>query len=367
LPFSIRVTESGSPWTESTPASWTNALSSVTVHTEGPFAAQLIRSAIGSFAMGAADGDRQLAREFEAQLEVLAEALATGRQALLDQEMAWRKVAHRSRGVADELLVDSLNRLRGELEDRLPDGPGRMAARCLEDAAKRLADAPKEQASYLEDGPLVNEARRYLECILEADRDGALAIVDELLRRPVEPGEIHEQIVTRTQRELGRMWQMNEAHIGEEHFGSAVADEALSRIRAHEAAPARTGERVLLAAVAGNMHDLGIRMVADHMRWAGFDAVLLGANMPAEDIVQSAIDFDTKLVVLSAHLATHVTSLARAIKAIRAAKRLRGVPVLVGGPPFAVVEDLWQVVGADGVSLSAPQAPVVARGLLEEA
>jgi methanogenic corrinoid protein MtbC1 len=336
------------------------------VHAEGSFAAQLIRGTIGSFAMGAADGDRRLAAEYEAQLQVLAEALATGRQALLDEEVAWRKVAHKSRGVTDELLVRSLTRLREELEERLPDGPGRLAGDFLKNAVNRLAAAPEDLPSFLEDGPLIDEARRYLKCILEADRSGALAIVDELLRRPVEPGEIHEQILTRTQREMGRMWQMNEAHVGEEHFGSAVADEALSRIRAHCAEPAKSGERVLLAAVAGNLHDLGIRMVSDHMRWGGFSTVLLGANMPAEDIVRSAIDFESQLVVLSGHLATHVTAVARTIDTLRATKQLEGVPVMVGGPPFAAVDDLWQVVGADDVSHEAAQSVVVARKLLDE-
>ncbi|MHC4937374.1 MAG: cobalamin B12-binding domain-containing protein [Planctomycetota bacterium] len=329
------------------------------MHAEGSFAAQLIRGTIGSFALGAADGDRRLAADFEAQLNVLAEALATGRPALLDEELAWRKVAHRSRGVSEELLVESLARLRTELEDRLPEAPGKMAGTYLEEAARRLAAAPEERPSYLEDGPLVDEARVYLDKVLHGDRDGALAVIDGLVGT-APASDIHEHVITRVQRELGRMWQMDEIHIGEEHFGSAVADEALSRVRAHEKA-AEPGDRVLLAAVAGNMHDLGIRMVSDQLRWAGMDTVFLGANMPAEDIVRSAIDFEAKLIVLSAHLATHVTSLARTIEAIRAETDL---PVLVGGPPFAVVEDLWQVVGADGVSLSATDAPDVAKALL---
>ena len=211
---------------------------------------------------------------------------------------------------------------------------------------------------------MVEDARRYLERVLEGDRDGAIALIGELLDRGESAADIHEHVLARVQRELGRMWRMDEIHVGEEHFGSAVADEALGLIRARKTPVPRTGARVLLAAVAGNLHDLGVRMVSDHLRWAGHDTILLGANTPAEDVVRSAIDFDARLIVLSAHLSTQITSVARTIDSIRKSSELEGIPVLVGGPPFSSVKDLWQVVGADGVARTASEAVEAAEALL---
>jgi len=336
----------------------------VDVHAQGSFAAKLIRSTIGSFASGAADGNRNLAADYEAQLSALAEALAAGRPALLEEDLAWRKVAHRARGVPAELLAESLARLRRELVERLPPEPGRMAGEYLAEAARRLAALPDDRPSLLEGGPLVEDARRYLNHVLEGDRDGAIEVIGELLDRGVSASDIHEEILARGQRELGRMWQMDEIHVGEEHFGSSVAEEALALVRTRMAAAPKTKPRVLLAAVAGNLHDLGVRMVSDHLRWAGHDTILLGANTPAEDVVRSAIDFSARLVVLSAHLSTQITSMARTIDAIRRSEALAGIPVLVGGPPFNAVEDLWEVVGADGVARSASEAAAAAAALL---
>jgi len=337
----------------------------VNVHQEGSFAARIIRGTIGSFAAGAADGNRGMAADYEAQLGTLAEALATGRPALLEEDLAWRKVAHRARGVPDEVLVASIKRLRKELAERLPAGPAKMAAGYLDEAVRRLSELPVDLPSLLEgDGPLVVEARKYLRSILEGDRDAALARVDALLDNGTSPQDLHEHVIARVQRELGRMWQTGEIHVGEEHFGSAVAEEALVRIRAKRPDAAKTGARILLAAVAGNLHDLGVRMVADHLRWAGHDTILLGANTPAEDVVRSAVDFKAELIVLSAHLATHVTSVARTIEAIRGSESIDAIPVLVGGPPFNTVEDLWEVVGANGVSRSAGEAAGAVARLL---
>ncbi|MEM8885206.1 MAG: cobalamin-dependent protein [Planctomycetota bacterium] len=332
---------------------------------EGSFAAALIRATLGSFAAGAADGDTRMAAEYESQLLSLAAALAAGRPSLLDQELLWRKVAYKARGVDEEFLTASLARLRRELLERLPEGPGKLAGDYLAYAAEKIAEAPDERGSFLDDdGPLTDEAKQYMEFVLHGERDNALDLVDKLFDSGVSSADIHEYVLARVQREMGRMWQMDEVHVGEEHFGSEVAEEALMRMRARGTRPEGNGVKVLIAAVEGNMHDLGARMVSDQFRTAGFETVFLGASTPAEDIVRSMRDFETELLVLSAHLAIHVPSVARTIEAVREEPATASIPILVGGPPFVAVDDLWKVVGADGVSNAAAEAVDVARTLL---
>ena len=97
---------------------------------------------------------------------------------------------------------------------------------------------------------------------------------------------------------------------------------------------------------------------------AGWEPVHLGANMPAADVTLALEDFAADLLAISGTLVLHVTSTAEMIAAVRAALPDRNVPVLVGGGPFAVVDDLWQVVGADGCARDASQAVRAAEQLL---
>ncbi|MFM2165541.1 MAG: hypothetical protein RL325_1978, partial [Planctomycetota bacterium] len=52
-----------------------------------------------------------------------------------------------------------------------------------------------------------------------------------------------------------------------------------------------------------------------------------------------------------------------AISALRTACSEGRIPVMVGGGPFALIPDLWKVVGADGCASSASDAVRVAREL----
>jgi methanogenic corrinoid protein MtbC1 len=97
--------------------------------------------------------------------------------------------------------------------------------------------------------------------------------------------------------------------------------------------------------VSGNAHDIGLRAVTDLFRLAGWRALFLGTNMPAEEIARAAAAFDVELVLLNATLTTQLHALDDAIAAVRRlAPRCK---VLVGGLAFDGLPDLWRQLGAD--------------------
>jgi methanogenic corrinoid protein MtbC1 len=61
----------------------------------------------------------------------------------------------------------------------------------------------------------------------------------------------------------------------------------------------------------------------------------------------------------------YVRLTAEIIAALRAHALTAEVPILVGGQPFNLVSDLWQVVGADGHARSAWDSPAAAAQLLQ--
>jgi methanogenic corrinoid protein MtbC1 len=122
---------------------------------------------------------------------------------------------------------------------------------------------------------------------------------------------------------------------------------------------------VVLAAVAGNAHDIGLRAVGDQFRMAGWRTVFLGADMPADEIARAAKSFGAKLIVLSATLTTHLRNLAATIERIR---QLTPEPrILVGGLALADSPSLWQQVGADGYASSVDDAVEAAVRLTGDA
>jgi methanogenic corrinoid protein MtbC1 len=120
----------------------------------------------------------------------------------------------------------------------------------------------------------------------------------------------------------------------------------MTRLVARHAPAIKADRSMLAAAVPGNAHDIGLRMVTDMFRLAGWRCLFLGANVPASEIANAAVSQDVDLVVLSATLATQLKELEHAIAMIRAAgARAR---ILAGGLAFADAPALWRQLGADG-------------------
>ena len=118
---------------------------------------------------------------------------------------------------------------------------------------------------------------------------------------------------------------------------------------------------MLCTSVVADLHELGIRAVANHLEWSGWKAVLLGASTPTADLILAISDFEIDLVAVSANTALHVPATIELVAAIRNSER--PVKVLVGGRPFMLAPELWKTVGADACAISARNAAEAAISL----
>ena len=72
----------------------------------------------------------------------------------------------------------------------------------------------------------------------------------------------------------------------------------------------------------------------------------VGANTPTRDIVSAIADRKAELLLLSATMTFHLSSVREVIREVRA-YGARGVKIMVGGYPFNLAHGLWRAVGAD--------------------
>jgi len=92
---------------------------------------------------------------------------------------------------------------------------------------------------------------------------------------------------------------------------------------------AAPGEKVIVATVKGDIHDIGKNIVKVLLENYGFDVIDLGKDVPPEVIVDTAMKEQVKLVGLSALMTTTVPSMEETIKQIRAVSD--DIKVVVGG------------------------------------
>ncbi|MBL8503860.1 MAG: cobalamin B12-binding domain-containing protein, partial [Rhodocyclaceae bacterium] len=96
----------------------------------------------------------------------------------------------------------------------------------------------------------------------------------------------------------------------------------------------------------------------------GWDTYYLGANVPAESVLEAIETQRADVVGISATMVAHVDAVRRLVQGIRDDARGKSARILVGGYPFNLAGSLWQAVGADGSAPDARAAVAAAEHLL---
>lgn len=304
------------------------------------------------------------------RLQYLSEAIAADRVAIFTHSVEWARAAFMSRGFPLEHLAESLVALDETLRAELPEQIAARATRMLEagvEVARRPDCAGDE--SVLESalgcsGVDEARARAYLVHLLERHQAKAVDVLLEAVQSGKSVAQVYESVIRPALAEVGRLWHINEATVADEHYVTTATQHAMSVLRAKLPHAKPNGKRAVAASIGGDLHDVGIRMVADLLESEGWQVDCLGANMPTVDLVEHAVDevgrpqFD--LIALSASTGTVVRAMADTIEQLRAAAPEHHIPVMVGGGPFSMIPDLWEVVGADGCACCASDAVKVA-------
>jgi 5-methyltetrahydrofolate--homocysteine methyltransferase len=117
--------------------------------------------------------------------------------------------------------------------------------------------------------------------------------------------------------------------------------------------------RVVIATVAGDLHDIGKNLVKLMLEGSGFEVIDLGTDVPADKIVAAVNEYNPDVLALSALLTTTMAAQGDAIKALEAAGIRDKVKVIVGGAP--ITQAFADEIGADGFSEDASGAADVAK------
>jgi len=293
----------------------------------------------------------------------LATALRLGEPALFAARLGWARRAFEARGVPESDLRASIEALAAVLAEELPEhargGPAALLRNALEELERPMEDSDSFIDPQSRTGRL---SLAYLAAVLEGDSRKAtehvLAEVDAGL--PV--ASAYLEVLVPAQREIGRLWHAGELGIVEEHVVTYTTERLMALLahRAERAPP--NGRTVICAAVAGNVHDIAVRVLADFFDISGWRAVHLGASVPAAEIASAVQYFDGDLLVLSAALSVQLPKVAEAIATVR---RIEGreLRVMVGGLAFSDTPEIWRKLGADGYAADATAAVRLAENL----
>jgi DNA-binding transcriptional MerR regulator/methylmalonyl-CoA mutase cobalamin-binding subunit len=109
---------------------------------------------------------------------------------------------------------------------------------------------------------------------------------------------VTEKLMTPLMRELGDRWISGRGTVAEEHFFGFYLRNKLGA-RFHHRLQNQTGPRLLLACLPNDLHEIGLLMFALEACDQGYRTILLGANMPLEELPAAVKKTGSDALILS--------------------------------------------------------------------
>lgn len=221
------------------------------------------------------------------------------------------------RKLADDLVLDKHPEALARLVDHF--------------ALKVPAKAPVRKDPVLESAPASIE-EKLKRCIFDRDKTMIVPLIDEALKS-MEAHKIINDVLMDAMKEVGRRLDSGEMVLPYVLQSAEVMRKAIEYLDKF-LPKGETGKKgkVLLATVAGDVHDIGKNLVKMILENNGFDVVDLGKQVPVETIVEEAAKHKVDAVGLSALLVSTARHMKTCVQSMHDAGM--DYPVMIGGAPI---------------------------------
>lgn len=244
----------------------------------------------------------------------------------------------------------------------VPSG-GKSAGGVLAPSAAGDGKKNTEGSKNTKDGENTGSKTPVYEAVLKGNK----AIILEEVKRLLEDGSapdavINEQLIPAIN-EVGQLFDQQKYFLPQ-LISSAntmkIAIEYLEPLLKREEQEERAV--IVVATVEGDIHDIGKNLVVLMLKNYGYRVIDLGKDVPAEQIIDTAIKEDAKIIGLSALMTTTMMRM----KDVVELKKEKGcaAKVVIGGA--AITDSFAAEIGADGYSKDAAECVRLVERLLEE-
>jgi DNA-binding transcriptional MerR regulator/methylmalonyl-CoA mutase cobalamin-binding subunit len=185
--------------------------------------------------------------------------------------------------------IDLINRVVGLLDRGMRIGQVKAEVAQGDDSESSPADE------------MQNNWRRYINGMIAAvirfdEHALERTYADALSHYPVRL--VTEKLLSPVLKELGERWVSGQGSVAEEHFFGFYLRNKLGA-RFHHRVKNQTGPKLLMACLPGDLHEVGLLLFALAASDHGFQTILLGANMPLDEIADAIKKTGSDALVLS--------------------------------------------------------------------
>jgi corrinoid protein of di/trimethylamine methyltransferase len=167
-------------------------------------------------------------------------------------------------------------------------------------------------------------------------------------------------------RRIGDLWEEGEFFLPELMLGGNIMQESMDVIlpKLKSSGEKISSGTVVIATIEGDIHSIGKTIVGTMLSAHGFDVYDLGADVPAEKIIDTAIEKNADVIGVSALLTTTMFGQKKIVEILDKKGIRNKFKVIIGGAP--VTKSWTEECKADGFASSAVGAVKLVKELLNK-
>jgi len=206
---------------------------------------------------------------------------------------------------------------------------------------------------------------RLRDAVLSYDSEAAAEAAKEAISLKIDPVKAIEGGLAKGLREIGDKFEKGELYLPHLIMGADSMEAAIHVLEGHmskDGLESTIRGTVVIGTVEGDIHDLGLRIVASMLRANGFKVYDLGFNIKTLSFIQRAKDVNADIIAVSSLMTTTMPFMKDLIEALEASGLRDKYSVMIGGGP--VTERWAKEIGASAYGRDASEAVRVAKDLM---
>jgi len=202
--------------------------------------------------------------------------------------------------------------------------------------------------------------------IVNLDKEKAIELAKRAITEKLNLLEVIEKGFGDGIRRIGDLWEEGEFFLPELMLGGTIMQESMDILlpTLKESGTSASQGIVVIATIEGDIHSIGKTIVGTMLSAYGFDVYDLGADVPAEKIIETAVEKNADVIGVSALLTTTMFGQKKIIDILEEKGIRDNFKVIIGGAP--VTKEWTEQCNADGFAGSAVGAVKLVKNLLNK-
>lgn len=201
------------------------------------------------------------------------------------------------------------------------------------------------------------------DAIYDGDNELVVQLAEEALEADADPGDIINLGGVAGLERLGKAFEEMEAFLPELMLGGEAMHALLDVVKPHlDTTTQDESCLVVLGCAQGDLHDIGLNLVATQLMVNGFEVINMGTDTSVGAFIATAQEKGAKIIGVSSLLTTSAYYQDELIKKLEKEGLRSRFKVIVGGGP--ITPEWTKKIGADGYARTANQAVQLCKRLM---